>query len=144
MNFYFTKICVHLPAIAAVCYFSVHKLIGWNLVKIYLFKVSSRNTRKKYEICPKLTINTNESCTGVCTVKCFYCWLWIGKSLSRRSFLCKYYYPKSKDKQMLYLTSFKMGACLFNCKYLTTSPISSSTHLHEKDFPAILPKLTML
>ena len=142
MNFYFTKICVHLPAIAAVCYFSVHKLIGWDSVKIYLFKVNSRNTRKKYEICPKLTINTKESCTGVFTVKCFYCWLWIGKSLSRSSFLCKYYYPKSKDEQMLYLASFKMAAYLLNSKYLTTSPYW--TYLYEKGFLAILPKLTML
>ena len=133
MNFYFTKIFVHMPAIAAIALDSAN---------IYLFKINSRNTRKKYEICSKLTINTKESRTGVFTVKCFYCWLWIGKSLSRSSFLCKYYYPKSKDEQMLYLASFKMAACLLNSKYLTTSPYS--TYLHEKGFPAILPKLTML
>ena len=142
MNFYFAKICVHLLPIAAVCYFSLHKLIGWDSVNIYLFKFNRRNTRKKYQICPKLTTTTKECRTGVFTVKCFYCWLWIGKSLSRSSFLCKYYYPKSKDEQMLYLTSFKMAACLLNSKNLTTSPYSAN--LYEKGFLAILPKLTML
>ena len=32
---------------------------------IYLFKVINRNTRKRCEICPKLTINTVESRSGV-------------------------------------------------------------------------------
>ena len=73
MSCYFTKIFVHLPVIAAVCYFSVYKLIGWNPANIYLFKVNSINTRKRYEICPKFTINKIESCSGVFTVKCFYC-----------------------------------------------------------------------
>ena len=109
------------------------------LSKHLLFKVNSRNTRKKYEICPKLTINTKESRTGVFTVKCFYCWRWIGKRLF---FLCKYYYARSKDEEILYLTLFKMAACLLNSKYLTTRPYS--TYFHEKGFPAILLKLTML
>ena len=30
--------------------------------KIYLFKVNNRNTRKRYEICSKLTIETPEQC----------------------------------------------------------------------------------
>ena len=79
-------------------------------------------------------------------LKCFYCWLWIGKCLASNPFLCKDYYSKSKDKQMLYLTTFKIAAYFFNSykfsKYLTTS--SYSTYLHEKGFPAILPKLPML
>ena len=102
----FTSIFEHLPVIVAVCYFSVHKLKGSDPVDIYLFKFNSRNIRKRYELCRKLTINTIESRSDVFTVKCFYCWLWIGKCLSRSSFLCKYYYPKSKDEQMLYLISF--------------------------------------
>ena len=140
MSCYFNKIFVHLLVIVVVCYFSLHKLIRWDPENIYLF---SRNTRKRYEISPKLTINTIESRSHVLTVKCFYCWLWIGKCLSRSSFLCKYYYPKSKDEQMLYLTSFKLqnfSKAKFS-KYLTLN--SCSTYLHEKGFPAILPRLKM-
>ena len=107
MSCYLTEIFVHLPAIVAVSYFSVHKLIGWVPANIYLFKFNSRNTGKRYEICPKLATNTIESRSNVFTVKCFYCLLWIGKYLSRSSFLLKYYYPKCKDEQILYLTSFK-------------------------------------
>ena len=138
MTFHFTKISVHLSVITVVGIFSVHKLIGWDSANIYLFQVKSRNTRKKYKICLKLTINTKESSTSVFALKCFYCWLSICKSLSRGSFLCKYYYPKPKDEQMLYLTSFKITACLLNSKYSNKS--SYSTHLHEKGFLAILPK----
>ena len=29
---------------------------------IYLFKVNNRNTRKRFEICSKLTIKTSERC----------------------------------------------------------------------------------
>ena len=94
MSYYFTRIFVHLPVIVGVCYFNVHKLIAWDQENIYLFKFNSRNTRKRYEICPKLTLNTTESLFDVFTVKCFYCWLWIGKCLSRNSFLCKYYSQK--------------------------------------------------
>ena len=104
---YFTRIFVHLPVIVAICYFSVHNLMSWDPANICLFKFNSRNTGKRYEICPKLTIHTIKSRSDVFTVKCFYCWLWVGKCLSRSSFLCKYYWPKSKDEQMLYLTSFK-------------------------------------
>ena len=143
MSCYFTWIFEHLPVNVAACYFSVQKLIGWDPENIYLFKFNSRDTSKRYEICPKLTINT-KSRSDVFTVKCFYCWLRIGKCLSRISFLCKYYYPKSKDEQMLYLTSFKLqnfSKAKFS-KYLTLN--SCSTYLHEKGFPAILPRLKML
>ena len=34
MNFFFTKIFVHLPVIAAVYYFSVYELIGWDPANI--------------------------------------------------------------------------------------------------------------
>ena len=47
--------------------------------------------------------------------------------------LCKHYYSKSKDEQMLYLTLFKIAANFFNdqiFKYLTA--ISPSADLHEK------------
>ena len=73
MSYHFTKIFVDLAVIAAVCYFSVDKLIGWDPVNIYLFKFNSKNTRKRYEICLKLTINTIESRSDVFTVKCFHC-----------------------------------------------------------------------
>ena len=43
---YFTKIFVHLSVIAAVCYFSVYKLIGWDPANIYVFKVNSRTLEK--------------------------------------------------------------------------------------------------
>ena len=65
MSCYFTTIFINLSLIAAVCYFSVSKLIGWDPENIYLFKVNSRNTRKRYGICPKLTINTIESRSDV-------------------------------------------------------------------------------
>ena len=65
MSCYFTKIFVYRPVIAAVCYFSAYKLIGWGPANVYLFKVNSRNSRKRYEICPKFTINTIESYFGV-------------------------------------------------------------------------------
>ena len=107
MSCYFTRIFEHLPINGAAWYFSIHKLIGWDPENIYLFEFNSRNTSKRYEIYPKLTINIIESRSDVFTVKCFYCWLWIGKCLSRSSFLCKYYYLKSKDDQMLYLASLK-------------------------------------
>ena len=94
MGCYFTRIFVHLPVIVAVCYFNVHKLIGWDPATLYLFKFNSRNIRKWCEICPKLTINTIESRSDVYTVKCFYCWLWISKCLSRSSFLHKILLPK--------------------------------------------------
>ena len=49
--------------------------------------------------------------------------------------MCKYYYSKSKDEQMLYLTSFKLAADILKAKfskYLTAS--SYSTYLPEKGF----------
>ena len=54
---YFTRIFVPLPVIVAVYYFRAHKLIGWEPANIYLFKINTRNTRKRCEICPKLTTN---------------------------------------------------------------------------------------
>ena len=53
-------IFVHLIIIAAVCNFSVYKFIGWNPANSYLFKVINENTRKRCEICSKLTINTTQ------------------------------------------------------------------------------------
>ena len=138
MSYYLTEIFVHLPAIVAVSYFSVHKLIGWVPANIYLFKFNSRNTRKRYEICPKLATNTIGSRSNVFTVKCFYGLLWIGKYLSRSSFLCKYYYPKCKDEQILNLTSFKQQ------DFSKTKFSKYSTYLHEKVFPVILHELKML
>ena len=73
MSCYLTRIFVHLPVTVAVCYFSVNKLIGWDPANIYLFKFNSTDTRKRYEIFPKLTINTTESRSDVFTVKCFNC-----------------------------------------------------------------------
>ena len=81
MSCNFTRIFVHLPVIVAVCYFSIHKLIRWDSVNIYFFKFNSRNTRKRYKICPNLTINITEIRSDVFTVKCFFCWLWISKCL---------------------------------------------------------------
>ena len=68
MSCYFTKTFVHPLVIAAVCYFSVYKLIGWDSANISLFKVNGRSTKKRSEICPKLTINTIESRCGVVIV----------------------------------------------------------------------------
>ena len=57
INCYFTKTFLHLSEIAAVCYFSIDKMMGWNPINIYLFKDNSRNARKGSEICLKLIIN---------------------------------------------------------------------------------------
>ena len=65
MSCYFTKIFVYLLVIAAVCYFSVYKLIGWEPANIYLFKVNSKNTKTWSDVCPKLPINTVEIRSGV-------------------------------------------------------------------------------
>ena len=70
---WFTKIFVHLSEIAAECYFSVYRLIGWDPVNICFFKVNRRNTRKMYDICPKLTINTLESRSVILNI--FYTFL---------------------------------------------------------------------
>ena len=82
MSCYFIRIFVHLPVIVVLSYFSNHKL-GLGPANIQLFKFNSRNTRKRYETCPMLTINTMKSRSDVFTVKCYYCWLWISKCLSR-------------------------------------------------------------
>ena len=65
MSCYFAKIFVRLLVMAAVCSFNVYKLIGWDPANIYLFKVNSRSTKKWSDICPKLPINSLESCSGV-------------------------------------------------------------------------------
>ena len=77
-------------------------------------KSTAATLEKRYKICPNFTINKTESYSGVFTTKCFYCWLWLSKCFWRSSLLCKYYYPKYKDEQMLYLTSFKIAACFPN------------------------------
>ena len=59
------RIFVHLSVITALYYFSVYKLIGWGPGNIYLFKIISRNNRKRCRICSKLTINTVENHSGV-------------------------------------------------------------------------------
>ena len=46
---YFTMIFVHLPVIETVCSFSVYKLIGWDPVNQYLFKVISKTLEKGVE-----------------------------------------------------------------------------------------------
>ena len=60
INFHFTKNFVDLLIIAAVTIFDVFKLIRWDQANTYLFKVNT-NTRKKYELCPKLTIECRSS-----------------------------------------------------------------------------------
>ena len=61
MSCYLTRIFVHLSVITALCYCSIYKLIGWDPENVYLLTVNSRNTRERYEICPKLTRNTIEN-----------------------------------------------------------------------------------
>ena len=45
-TYYFTKIFVHLSVIAAVCYFSIYKLIVRDPANVYFFKVNSRTLEK--------------------------------------------------------------------------------------------------
>ena len=73
MSCYFAKIFVHLLVIAAVCYFNVYKLIGWDPANIYLFKVNRRNAKKWSDICPNLLINTLESRSGDFIVNFEHC-----------------------------------------------------------------------
>ena len=54
----FTKIFAHLSVIAAVCYFRVYKLIGWD------FKSTAEHKKKEWK-CSKLTIKRVESCPDV-------------------------------------------------------------------------------
>ena len=68
-SYNFTKILAHLLIIAAVCNFSVYKLIGWDPENIYLFKVNNRNTRKRCEICSNLEID------GRTSFWCLHCYL---------------------------------------------------------------------
>ena len=119
----FTKIFVHLPIIAAACYFSVYKLIKWDPVNLYLFKIVSRNTRKRCGICPKLTINTVESRSGILLITLNIFHNFFSDSIvdpeQANVSLCKYCYSKSEDEQMLYLTSCRTAAdFLKSCKVL--------------------------
>ena len=50
---------VKLQALA-IGFLSISQAIAVNSANIYLFKVNNRNTRKKCEICSKLTIKTPE------------------------------------------------------------------------------------
>ena len=43
-------------------YFTEPSRRGSNIANIYLFKVNNRNSRKKCEICSKLTIKTTDGC----------------------------------------------------------------------------------
>ena len=112
---------------------------------------------KRYEICSKLTINTLERLCGDIIVN-FEHILHLSSvaivhyehiNVCRRIFfLYKYHYPKYIDKQMLYLTSFKIVADFLN--NLNFLDISLQVHVQlifpEKKicFPAILLKLIIL
>ena len=69
---FFTKLFMHLSVIAAACYFNVYKLIEWDPLNLYLFKVISRNTNKRGGICPKLTINTVVLVSFLLTLSMFH------------------------------------------------------------------------
>ena len=58
---HYIKTFVHLLIIAAINDFNIFKLIS----KHFLFELNSRNTRKRFEICPKLTIKTIEHCSCI-------------------------------------------------------------------------------
>ena len=60
MSLYFTKMFVHLSVNAALPYFSFYKLKVWDPANIYLFKFNNRNTKKRCEIYPKLTLKKVE------------------------------------------------------------------------------------
>ena len=64
-TYYFTKFFVHLWVSGAVCYFWVYKLIGVGPSKHLLVQSQQQDTRKRSELCPKLTIKRVESRSGV-------------------------------------------------------------------------------
>ena len=97
---HFTKIFVHLLIISAVSNLNVFKLIGWELATTYLFKVK-RNTRKRCEICSKLTIKT----VNVALVSLF-----LTLSIHRTFFWCCYCSLWTMDEDAL----FKEADALFN------------------------------
>ena len=45
---------------ATTAYFSICKLIWWDLANIYFFKTNSSSTRKRYEICPQVNNKYNK------------------------------------------------------------------------------------
>ena len=65
MSYHFCKIFVHLLIVAAVSNFIIFILIGRDLANICLFKVNSRNIRKRCGVCSKLTIKTAGRRSGV-------------------------------------------------------------------------------
>ena len=66
-DFFFTRSLLNLSYLSLLSIFHVFKFsdffsdfVEQAPTKIYLFKVNNRNTRKRYEICSKLTIKTLE------------------------------------------------------------------------------------
>ena len=119
MSCHYTKTFVHLLIIAAVSDFNAFKLTGWYPANIFLFKVNSRNTRKRFKIFSELVGHRSGSLLLTLNIfrTFFYCCnssLWTDKCLSGSSFLCKLYYSEYEDEGMLYLTSFKIAADFLN------------------------------
>ena len=108
MSYYFTRIFVHLSVIAAACYFNVYKLIGWDPVKIYLFKAISRNTRTKRGKCPNLTINTVESCSGVFSLNTFHTFFSVSIVDLEQVIVCQ----GALSCVNIIIQSLKMGRCI--------------------------------
>ena len=103
--------------------------------KHLLVGIKRQDTRKNNELCSKLTfkiVETLNVCRG---------------ALSCANIITQSLFSRSRDEQILHLTSFKIAQIFKTSKfskYLTAS--SSSTDLHKKGsaFPPILPKLTIL
>ena len=141
MSCHFTKTFVHLSIIAVVSNFNVFKLIESDPANTYLFKFNNKNPRKRCEICSKLTINTVKRRCGDLIVNfehISHLFLVLPLFTMNRQmfdedfFLCKYHYPKYKDKQMLYLTSFNRVADFLN--NLNFLDISLQVHI-QLTFP---------
>ena len=83
-----------MPSFTGFLHFVQNILSGIVAKNVSWFKVNNRNTRKRCEICSKLTITTREHCSGVFIVtfehishlsSSFYCWLcasncWLGSA----------------------------------------------------------------
>ena len=91
----------------------------------YMFKVNNRNTRKRFEICSKLTIKTPEWCQWVVLVSLlltlnifhnlfysFCCLLWAGKCRQGYYFLVPNQTAVSSDLVRNVRGSFKWKRCL--------------------------------